>query len=231
MGWFLYRPLQAEQDECEENLEDAALKFKTRPTTSQSSLVKNLYIIFVLYLTLTIFIIIWISKKGDNPHAKESLHPSWQDRSCNCGTSAGEAVANGCRFDPYSMTWLPDHCWDEGLVRIFETLKQQQHHDFSLYSFTSPPRLLAVDQVAQLAGDPWNITSNRIKTSESWHYAHCLYVLLKHFRRDDTGIAIAARYLSQEHAQHCVMTIMGLVATDPAAHDISSVSAVYVFND
>lgn len=231
MVWSLYRPLLSEQDEREKNLEDITETPETKPTTTHPRLIRNLCIIFVLYLTLTIFILIWTNRNSDRHFAADRMHSSSQGQPCSCGTSVAEAISNGCKFDPYSMTWLPDHCWDGELFHLFETLKIQQNHDFSLYSFTNPPRPLTVDQVSLLAGDPWNITKNRIKTSESWHYAHCLYVLLKHFRHDVTGIDIAARYLSQEHAEHCAKTLMGLVADNPAARNISSVSAVYIFND
>lgn len=227
----LDRLLDAGEDKEDNNLNKADNGIEEQ-SQRRSTLYKHLSISLVITATIVSISIIWITfRNRDLICGTQSLQQSRSKQLCNCGTSAEAAIANGCRFDPYSATWLPDSCWDEELFQTFESLKEEQLHDFSLYTWSRPLQPLTFEEAGQRAGDPWNITDNRIRTSQSWHYAHCLYVLLKHFRSETIDIGMSERYLSLEHAEHCTTTLMELIAKDPNGHAKTGVSAVYVYND
>lgn len=153
---------------------------------------------------------------------------SFEPRSCACGSSAVEAIANGCKFDFFGMVWLPDHCRDDDLIEIFEDFGKKQHHNWTLFNHPNATHQLGVEDAASLAGDPYS-DPGMIMTTRDWHDTHCLYVLLQHFRSDITHLGIAKRYRSQQHAQHCVEALLKIVSSEFWSSAPSGISEVDVY--
>ncbi|KAK4952560.1 hypothetical protein LTR10_009366 [Elasticomyces elasticus] len=150
---------------------------------------------------------------------------SFRAQSCACGSSAAEAIVNGCKFDPFGMVWLPDRCRDDELIGIFTDYGEKQHHNWTFFTYPHITSELTIGEVASLAGDPY-IDAGKIVTTLDWHHAHCLYVLLNYFRSDATHLGIAERYRSQEHGQHCAKALMQLVASNPRGSNPRGMSEV-----
>ena len=139
---------------------------------------------------------------------------SLRAQSCACGSSAAEAIANSCKFDPFGMVWLPDRCRDDQLIEVFTDYGEKQNHNWTFFSYPDATRELTIDEAAALAGDPYS-DAGKVVTTLDWHHTHCIYVFLKHFSRDATHLGIAERYQSQKHGQHCAGALMQLVASNP----------------
>ncbi|KAK3613139.1 hypothetical protein LTR56_028047, partial [Elasticomyces elasticus] len=88
------------------------------------------------------------------------------------------------------MVWLPDRCRDDELIDIFTDYGEKQNHNWTFFSYPDATREVTIDEAASLAGDPYS-KAGKIKTTLDWHHAHCIYVLLKHFRSDVTHLGIA----------------------------------------
>jgi hypothetical protein len=153
---------------------------------------------------------------------------SRRPRSCFCGSSAVEAIANGCKFDFFGMVWLPDHCRDDHLIDTFTEFGEKQHHNWTLFTYPNTTRQLTIEDAALLAGDPYG-DHGMIATTRDWHNTHCLYVLLQHFRSSVTHLDVAGRYRSQDHAQHCVEALLQVVASDFWASADTGISEVDVY--
>ncbi|KAK4960620.1 hypothetical protein LTR10_003516 [Elasticomyces elasticus] len=156
-----YQPLKTEQssNDTDEDTAQASKSLAHRKPRLAIATISTAFMVMALVLAFSY------------RHAKSSK--SWKDISCACGTSATEAIANGCVFDFYSMTWLPDNCRDDDLIALFTKLGQEQHHNWTLFELGNERELQSED-AALLAGDPFHPAKNQVGTTRGWHGAHCL---------------------------------------------------------
>ncbi|KAH8799359.1 hypothetical protein F5884DRAFT_119836 [Xylogone sp. PMI_703] len=152
--------------------------------------------------------------------------------SCSCGQSPAEAIARGCKFDPYAAAWLPDHCRDDSQIREFGEMEALGNSSWNFYDYSGRIKL-TVEEVAMMAGVV-SISDHQkgeamVKTTTKWHHMHCLYILLKAARLKRTGLAMEPRYTKESHTTHCAKSIYGWISAQPAAHILDSESEVDIY--
>ncbi|MCJ1353606.1 MAG: hypothetical protein MMC33_003593 [Icmadophila ericetorum] len=130
----------------------------------------------------------------------EHLEQSSPDKSCTCGESIEEALANNCAYDSLATAWLPPHCRDDELNE--EWLRAGPNADGSWDYFTDQDGTtkLSLDEVAALANTPGSFW-----VTMEWHVKHCAFLWRKEYRIK-TGLSKAKMDMRNDglhHIGHC----------------------------
>lgn len=154
---------------------------------------------------------------------------SSQAQSCTCGTSPDDAISRGCKFDPFALSWLPNHCRDDELIDRFSAVGKEQNHTWDFFTFPNATEALDVGQVSMLAGDEYE-SAGLVITTLDWHNTHCLYILVQLAQQQHTGKLLAPRYREQGHIDHCIDALMYWVTQLENASESSGVSEVDLYS-
>ncbi|KAI0841258.1 hypothetical protein F5Y06DRAFT_261012 [Hypoxylon sp. FL0890] len=124
---------------------------------------------------------------------------------CYCGTSTVEALALNCKYDSLATSWLPPHCRDDELTRLFEHAGPGPNGEWLYHAFnTSGSRLYTLEEMAYLADKP--DPERQAWSTIDWHNAHCFYTLVKQMRgkakMEYTGFPDATA-----HGEHCAVAM------------------------
>ncbi|KAH8700085.1 hypothetical protein BGW36DRAFT_256512, partial [Talaromyces proteolyticus] len=100
---------------------------------------------------------------------------------CFCGKTPADALQNGCKFDPFTLTWVPDACRDDDLIDEFNALGALYNHSWQFYTWPTHDRLVTLDEVSMMAEVASTKHDNRsiVTTTIDWHHTHCLYLWRK----------------------------------------------------
>ncbi|KAI6350900.1 hypothetical protein MCOR25_010300 [Pyricularia grisea] len=109
-------------------------------------------------------------------------------RTKQCGTTAAEARARGCHFDPVSFAWLPESCLDRELADEFRTL------NWTLYADANATRVKSEEDFS-------NDMTDTFLTNEN-HVLHCVYSWRRMHRLIRAGKQLHSG-LSFDHTIHC----------------------------
>ena len=148
-----------------DDIEDGQEHDVESPKQSSLAQMRCASIAFWVFIALTVLAVLLLVQKATTDR-------SWNTRPCICGSSAAEAIANGCKFDPYAMAWLPDHCRDDGLIELFTELGQEQHHNWTLFDYPATHEM-QIEEAASLASDPFD-DPTPVTTTRGWHHSKFL---------------------------------------------------------
>lgn len=119
----------------------------------------------------------------------------------SCGWNYTMAIANNCKFQLWSYSWVPPDCFDKELDDDFLALQAQEDWDY--YSSILPPIKVPLESV---------LKGNRNDLMSTWgqHFWHCAFYQRKFFRvvEENGGDRIPAlkmtnRDLDEHHGIHC----------------------------
>ncbi|KAL0930015.1 uncharacterized protein CTRU02_211227 [Colletotrichum truncatum] len=109
-------------------------------------------------------------------------------RTKRCGTTATEAKARGCHFDPVSFAWLPEECLDLDLAEEFRAL------NWTLYADIHGTKIKSEEEFS-------SDTTDTFLTNEN-HVLHCVYSW-KRLHRSIQARKPLHSGLSYDHTKHC----------------------------
>lgn len=124
-------------------------------------------------------------------------------RSCACGSTVDEAIANGCKYDPIATAWLPDHCRDDELIEEFNHAGPGPNGEWTYYSDWNKTSTYTLEEVARLPDK-----HAYFFTTHEWHVKHCTYEWARQWRKTQLGTTIPKRSDSRGHIQHCEMMFL-----------------------
>lgn len=111
-----------------------------------------------------------------------------------CGNSTAEAKSLGCTFNPLSMAWLRDECYDHEITQAFLEAGLWQY-----YADEAGMKEITIEEVAMSAdtGAPnW--------LSKQWHMVHCAFMWQKmHRAMLSLDRRLEPSLLSYGHTEHC----------------------------
>ncbi|KAI3326736.1 hypothetical protein HD806DRAFT_520474 [Xylariaceae sp. AK1471] len=118
-----------------------------------------------------------------------------------CGSTAKEAQARGCTFDPISFCWLPDECYDSELVATFEATRT-----WELYADEAGKVPVSQEQLMSGYGDGLWVTWE-------YHLRHCAFMWVKLHRgilnKEKPGMPEIDSYIaSLNHTHHCTTILL-----------------------
>ncbi|KAJ5958811.1 uncharacterized protein N7479_005961 [Penicillium vulpinum] len=110
-----------------------------------------------------------------------------------CGESAAEALARGCKFDIMSFAWVPEPCFDRELMEEFLELRQWKWY---------------ADKDGQEVESELDIREGQYPemfVSWEYHLVHCAYMWRKmHRALLKGGVDAVDGYVgSMHHTEHC----------------------------
>ena len=91
-------------------------------------------------------------------------HPTAPQRSCRCGNTIAEALANDCKYDSHATAWLPPHCRDDELLEEWERSGRGPNGTWEYFADQSREHPLTVDEVAMLP-----LTDGFFWMTQEWH--------------------------------------------------------------
>ncbi|KOS22042.1 hypothetical protein ESCO_001440 [Escovopsis weberi] len=122
---------------------------------------------------------------------------------CHCGNSVAEAVALGCKYDSLATSWLPDHCRDDEMTRLFEQSGPGPNGEWDYYgSITNRSQTYTLPEVQQLADQSHEYRT--VYATTAWHDKHCFFTLLKQVR-GKAKLQYTGFVDGVHHAEHCAM--------------------------
>ena len=147
--------------------------------------------------------------------------------SCYCGTTPSEAIRRGCGYDHILGAWIPPHCQDRELSKIYDEMGRTENHSWVYYDYPDRKRQLTHLQVSMLAGIGSEMGS--VSVTEDWHMSHCLYLWLRLSRKDFTGTVMTERDSDSDHAMHCVKVILANLLELSFMKEVIARSGVWMF--
>jgi hypothetical protein len=152
---------------------------------------------------------------------------------CSCGQSPDEAIARGCKFDPFALAWLPDNCRDDELIKEFEELGKIHNHSWEFYTWPNPGKKLNLSEVSMMAEvvGVEHVNRSAVTTTVDWHHTHCLYIWRKLYRSRYTKLMMESRYDAEHHQKHCVKSILEWVRSQSPAEQLLGGSVIDLYSD
>lgn len=155
-------------------------------------------------------------------------------KTCYCGKTPEDAIAMGCTYDHLAGAWLPQHCYDEGLVKIFEDPKEVGIHNWTYTIWPDIHNEISIQDVS-LRGCIPSETENpdvcAVGITTDWHMTHCLYLWWKLARSQSNGKVASERYRDEHHVRHCVRAMMEKMEDLPEYNVITGRTRVWMFKD
>lgn len=184
---------------------------RSQPHTKPPSKTSKTTIISLLAITisLTTCIFVFVNNIQQHPSVES---PSPPQMNYQCGTSAAEAKARGCRFDIMSFSWLPPVCDDKEVTEMFL--------EAGNWTWSRDPQgkhVISQEDVG--TGD-----FEYLFTNYRYHLTHCVYIWQKFHRALFTGdlSRIDGYSAGIGHTEHCSKMLLdrslsldhwGIVAT------------------
>lgn len=164
------------------------------------------YLLTVLILLCTATSIIFLQS-----HHIHRLRTHWTTQAYNydnldfrvssCGSTAAEALAKGCHFDPVTFAWLPERCLDRELAaELLLNTTWTVHADLEGKVPKSTEQFSRDDA-------PTYITNGN-------HVLHCVYSWRRLHRIIRKGMPYHSG-LSYLHTVHCGNVVLEVVGQDP----------------
>jgi hypothetical protein len=159
--------------------------------------------------------------------------------SCYCGKTPIEAVARGCTYDHLAAAWLPKHCRDDGLLKMFEQIGVENGHNWTYYNYPEMTTELSIEEVS-MRGIIFNGTDDAARILEvagivyittDWHMSHCLYLWWKLSRAMLNGTVMSPRYRDEGHVKHCIAAVWDLFKFMPDPQNVTGITGVFMFPD
>jgi len=137
--------------------------------------------------------------------------------SVTCEMPPGRALAQGCKFDIVSFSWLPEPCYDAELTAEFLALKADGWKWYELLEVPPSDRLRRVDGLSNFGGAggqlqvPREVSFATVQTgsypelfvTNEYHFYHCIFAWRK-LHRALEGFANMDGYVgSLQHTNHC----------------------------
>ena len=111
-----------------------------------------------------------------------------------CGNSTAEAKALGCRFNPLSMAWLRDECYDDDVTQAFLDAGPWQY--FTDAAGEHEINIETVGLSADTGAENW--------LSKQWHMTHCAFMWQKmHRAMMSQERRLEPSLVNFGHTKHC----------------------------
>jgi len=145
--------------------------------------------------------LLWLMAWIHHSQAHNELAPLPPKLTTNCGWNYTSAIANKCKFQLWSYSWVPPDCFDRKLNDDFLALRAEE--DWHYYSSLSPITPVPLESVLE---------GNRNDLMSTWgqHFWHCAFYQRKFFRvvQDNDGartstLKMTNRDLEEHHGIHC----------------------------
>ncbi|WEW55742.1 hypothetical protein PRK78_001175 [Emydomyces testavorans] len=140
---------------------------------------------------------------GDLAYRISTTIRSHKPRSCNCGDTIAQALANNCKYDSIAAAWLPPACRDDDLIAQFERSGPNPDGSWGYYADVNKTRTLSLKEVSLLPN-----SGGHFFTTHQWHVVHCAYYWKKMYLAPKKGITIEQRYDNLMHINHCEMMFL-----------------------
>ncbi|ETS83864.1 hypothetical protein PFICI_05740 [Pestalotiopsis fici W106-1] len=138
----------------------------------------------------------------------------------NCGNSTAEARALGCVYDPLSVVWIPEPCFDKEITEAY-----QEAADWVGSNDWQGKEMLDLDAMSERVAPLGYFTSIRD------HVVHCAYAWLRQHR----GYLRGGLYLDDDslefsHTQHCAEVLVRALDLDVDALEQRTTKAFVGFS-
>ena len=166
-------------------------------------------LLYVLLVSCIAIIVLLALQSFRQPTALDV--PGTGNEHGNCGNSAEEARANGCRFDIMSFVWQRPACYYEDLIESFKA--RSDWHFYSNWTL-DPADELPLDRV--IAGD-----YDFVYAPKRFHPIHCTYMWQKMHTAYQEGLPLDDATPPMGHTLHCEKVLLADYTGEASCKDYS----------
>ncbi|KAI5918038.1 hypothetical protein F4810DRAFT_609597 [Camillea tinctor] len=147
-----------------------------------------------------------------------------QTRSCNCGETVEEALANGCVYDSLAAAWLPPHCRSAAITEEFESVGPNEPdrwgNTWGYWADKNKTQPMSLEEVSMLPESARRGGQVFFYSTHEWHVKHCIYYWRKMWESSrrargfpgsggEAGeLVIEKRYDTLMHIEHCMAMLV-----------------------